>query len=88
MKGPVVVVLDELRTDVVLLTHRESRSSKSQGRVDPNQYGFFFGGVEPTVTEIALKPEAIARLEHMTLHLVEPYFERSGQHVNELFAGV
>ena len=59
--------------------------SERRGRFDPKNRRLRVRRVEPAMAEIALKPETIAVLPHMTLDFIKPYLDRSLQHLKKVF---
>jgi hypothetical protein len=63
----------------------KSAPRQNVGRIDPKNRRLRVRRVEPAMAEIALKPETIAVLPHMTLDFIKPYLDRSLQHVKKVF---
>src|ERR1019366_1022713 len=56
--------------------------------VDPYQHSLFVRRIEPSVTQIALEPEAVALMQEVVLQFAEPEFQAALQHVDEFLAGM
>src|SRR5579871_3275703 len=72
----------------VVKTLASLRHSECRRRVDPNQHSFFVGRIEPAMPQVALEPEAVSFAQEITILLVQPDFQFTRHHVNELFAGM